>query len=170
MLTIRPETLADIAAIRRINERAFDTPAEADVVDELRRICPEFVSLVAEIDATVVGHILFTPVTVDVSPDLVGMGLAPMAVDPDFQLRGIGSALVVTGLETLRAKGCPFVIVLGHPEFYPRFGFELASAHCLTSQWEGVPDEAFMVCVFDAEALDGVSGIARYRDEFDAAM
>lgn len=170
MLTVRPETPADIAAIHRINERAFDTPAEARVVDELRRTCAEFVSLVAEIDGTVVGHILFTPVTVDGASGVTGMGLAPIAVDPDFQLRGIGSALVVTGLESLRAQGCPFVIVLGHPEFYPRFGFELASAHCLASQWEDVPDEAFMVRVFYDNALEGVSGIARYRDEFDAAM
>ncbi len=170
MLKIRPEAPADIAAIHRVNERAFDTSAEADIVDELRRVCPRFLSLVAEVDGAVVGHVLFTSVTVDSAPDLEGTGLAPLAVDPDYQRQGIGSALVATGLEVLRDQECPFVIVLGHPEFYPRFGFEPASAHRLATQWEGVPDEAFMVRVFDARALEDVSGVARYRDEFDAAM
>jgi putative acetyltransferase len=119
MLTVRPETPADIAAIHRINERAFDTPAEADVSTSSGVSVRSSSLSSLRSTHTVVGHILFTPVTVDVTPDLVGMGLAPMAVDPDFQLRGIGSALVVTGLEALRAQGCPFVIVLGHPEYLP---------------------------------------------------
>lgn len=170
MTIIRPEAPADVAAIHAVNEHAFDTPAEADVVDELRRTCPDFISLVAAVEGAVVGHILFTPATVNGAPDVIGMGLAPMAVDPDSQGRGIGTQLVTRGLELLRERGCPFVIVLGHPEFYPRFGFELASVHGLTSQWEGVPDEAFLVLVFDPSAMNGVSGVARYRDEFDAAM
>ena len=83
---------------------------------------------------------------------------------------GIGSRLVEAGLQILRKQDCPFVIVLGHPGFYPRFGFVPASRHGLTCQWEGVPDEAFMVLVFDEAAMAGVNGIARYRDEFGAAM
>jgi putative acetyltransferase len=117
----------------------------------------------------VIGHILFTPVTVDGS-NTVGMGLAPMAVLPSQQRKGIGSQLVRHGLDHLRQTGCPFVIVLGHPEFYPRFGFEPASRYRLGSQWEGVPDEAFMVAVLNADALPKAGGTARYRDEFDDAM
>jgi putative acetyltransferase len=67
----------------------------------------------------------------------------------------------------LRQRGCPFVVVVGHPEYYPRFGFEPASARGLVSQWDGVPDAAFMVLILDANAMTGVSGVARYRAEFD---
>jgi putative acetyltransferase len=98
------------------------------------------------------------------------MGLAPMAVLPSHQRKGIGSRLVRHGLDHLRQSGCPFVIVLGHPEFYPRFGFEPASTYRLVSQWEGVPDAAFMVAVLDPGALPKKGGTARYRDEFDDAM
>ena len=70
----------------------------------------------------------------------------------------------------LKESPCPFVIVLGHPEYYPRFGFVPASGHGLQCQWDNVPDEAFMVLVFDESAMKGVSGVARYRSEFDAAM
>jgi putative acetyltransferase len=93
-----------------------------------------------------------------------------MAVLQDYQRQGIGSKLLEKGLEILREQGCPFVIVLGHPEFYPRFGFEPASWHGLSSQWEGVPDEAFMIIVMNPTILDGIVGVARYRDEFNEAM
>ena len=92
-----------------------------------------------------------------------------MAVLPDHQRRGIGSRLVRRGLEILRERGCPFVVVLGHPDYYPRFGFERASTHGLFSQWDGVPDEAFMVLIFDGYGMEGVSGVVRYRGEFDVA-
>jgi putative acetyltransferase len=149
---------------------AFGQPAEADIVDRLRESCADSVSLVAE-DESVVGAILFTPAVIE-SPDcaVVGMGLAPLAVTPDRQRQGIGSALVRRGLEILRERGCPFVLVLGHPEYYPRFGFERASAHGLTCPWDGVPDEAFMALVLDSKAMEGASGVARYRDEFNEAV
>ena len=89
-----------------------------------------------------------------------------MAVLPDRQRQGIGSQLVRRGLDILRERGCPFVVVVGHPDFYPRFGFEPASLHGLTSQWEGVPDAAFMILVLDVQAMVGVSGVAKYREEF----
>ena len=89
---------------------------------------------------------------------------------PERQRQGIGSLLVQTGIDAMRKRGCPFVIVLGHPEYYPRFGFVPASQHGLSCQWEGVPDEAFMVLVLDEDTMSSVSGVARYRDEFDKAM
>ena len=115
-----------------------------------------------------VGHLLFTPVVVEgAGRRVVGMGLAPMAVRPDRQRLGIGSQLVTRGLDLLRERGCPFVVVVGHPEFYPRFGFEPASTRGLVCQWEGIPDAAFMVLALDAQAMAGVSGVANYREEFN---
>jgi len=167
VIAIRSENPADADAIRRVNELAFGQPAEADLVERLRRNCPDSVSLVAE-DDTVVGHILFTPVTIESNGRrVVGMGLAPMAVLPDRQRQGVGSQLVNRGLSILRGRGCPFVVVVGHPEYYPRFGFEPASVHGLASQWEGMPDAAFMVLVLDVSTMAGVAGVAKYRDEFN---
>ena len=169
MLEIRPEEPQDQDAVRSLNLAAFENGPEAALVDALRRSCKEYLAFVAVENGTVVGHILFTPVTVDGS-DALGMGLAPMAVLPSHQRKGVGSRLVRHGLDHLRRSGCPFVIVLGHPEYYPRFGFEPASRYRLISQWEGVPDEAFMVAVLDPDALPKEVGTARYRDEFDDAM
>ena len=168
MISIRPEAPGDAAQVRRINELAFGQAAEADLVDRLRQACADSLSLVAEDRAAVVGHILFTPVVVERSGQrIVGMGLAPMAVLPDRQRSGIGSQLVTRGLDALRDRRCPFVVVVGHPEYYPRFGFEPASRHGLGSQWDGIPDAAFMAITLDPAAMVGVSGIARYRDEFN---
>jgi putative acetyltransferase len=167
VLTIRQEKPEDVAAVRRVNELAFEQPAEADLVDKLRQACAEALSLVA-VDDGVVGHILFTPVVTGSGARRVsGMGLAPMAVAPDHQRQGIGSELVRRGLDMLRQRGCPFVVVVGHPEYYPRFGFEPASARGLVSQWDGIPDAAFMVLILDGHVMAGVSGVARYRQEFD---
>ena len=167
MIAIRPETIEDAAQVRHVNELAFAQPAEADLVEKLRQASPDALSLVA-VDDDVVGHILFTPVVVEsVGRRVLGMGLAPMAVLPDRQRQGIGSQLVRRGLDILRERGCPFVVVVGHPEYYPRFGFEPASTHGLASQWEGMPDAAFMALVLDAPAMAGVSGVAKYREEFD---
>ena len=170
MIEIRAERPEDAPGIRIVNELAFGQPTEAGIVDRLRESSADFISLVAE-DEAVVGHILFTPAVIEShARRVVGMGLAPMAVAPDRQRQGIGSALVRRGLEILRERGCPFVIVLGHPEYYPRFGFDPASAHGLACQWGGVPDEAFMVTILDAQAMKGMSGVARYREEFDEGM
>lgn len=172
MTALRGERPEDVPAIRQVNERAFGQPLEADIVDKLRRTCEGLLSLVAADGDRVVGHILFSPATVERqgSTVLQGMGLAPMAVLPEYQRQGVGSLLVREGLRMLWASACPFVIVLGHPEYYPRFGFQRASKYGLTSQWEGVPDEAFMVLAFDDSAMKNVSGVARYQSEFDEAM
>jgi putative acetyltransferase len=166
-MMIRPERPEDASPVRRVNELAFGQPVEADLVERLRQTCTNSLSLVAE-DATMVGHILFTPVVVEsAARRVLGMGLAPMAVVPDRQRQGIGSQLVRRGLDILRERGRPFVVVVGHPAYYPRFGFEPASRHGLASQWEGVPDAAFMVLILDVHAMAGVSGVAKYREEFD---
>jgi len=169
MIEIRAEQPGDRDEIHKLNLAAFDNGPEAGVVDKLRNACKDYLSFVAVEDGRVVGHILFTPVIVD-GCTVTGMGLAPMAVLPAHQRKGIGSQLVSYGLEFLRTNACPFVIVLGHPEYYPRFGFEPASKYGLVCQWEGVPDEAFMAVIFDKSTLPESGGTARYRDEFNEAM
>lgn len=127
--------------------------------------------MVALEDDEVVGHILYSPAKIEGSEKTIeGMGLAPVAVLPERQRRGIGALLVNRGIEMLKSRSCPFIIVLGHAEYYPRFGFERASMHGIRSQWDEVPDEAFLILILDRAAMEGVSGTARYRDEFDEAM
>jgi len=171
MITIRQEEPEDIAAVRAINETAFGRPTEAAIVDSIRAACPDAVSLVALEDDRIVGHIFFSPVLVSSGNESTqGMGLAPMAVLPERQRHGIGSMLVQVGIDAMRKRNCPFIIVLGHPEYYPRFGFISASRHGLSCQWDGIPDEAFMALILDEVSMVSVSGTARYRDEFDEAM
>jgi putative acetyltransferase len=170
MISVRSERADDIPAIRRVIEEAFGRAREADVVDTLRVACPRSLSLVATIDDAIVGHILFTPAVIETADGMIeGMGLAPVSVHPKQQSQGVGYELIRTGLSRLKAQGCPFVIVLGHPEYYPRYGFERASLHNIRCQWDDVPDEAFMILVMDKTALSGVSGVARYRQEWDQA-
>jgi len=130
---IRSATPKDAAAIRRIHLQAFGRSAEADIVAALVAANAVSLSLLAEHDGEVVGHILFSPVTIEREAVPV-IGLAPMAVLPGWQRRGVGSALVRASLDELRRIGCDAVVVLGHPAFYPRFGFAPASRHGL--RWE----------------------------------
>jgi putative acetyltransferase len=171
MICIREERSDDIEIIRRLNEKAFVQPTEANIVERLRENCQNLLSLVAIQADQIVGHLLFSPALIEGDgKTMQGMGLAPMAVLPEFQRRGIGSLLVQEGLEILTNRSCPFVIVLGHPEYYPRFGFERASLYGIRCQWEGVPDEAFMIRILDQEAMRGASGMARYQREFYEAI
>ena len=171
MIIIRPETPSDARAVRAVHERAFAQAAEADIVDAIRAACPDALSLVAVAGDRLVGHILFSPAVIQSAGRPVrGMGLAPMAVLPEHQREGIGSRLVQNGLDRLRRQACPFVVVLGHPAYYPRLGFVPAVRHNLACQWKGVPENAFMVKILDEDLMSGVSGTATYRDEFDAAM
>jgi len=168
-IVIAEERPEDIDGIRRVNQAAFKGDYEADVVDRLRRNCADILSLVAKDGNHIVGHILFSPAyIVPAEGEAVnGMGLAPLAVQPEFQGQGIGAALSREGMARMKAAGYPFVIVLGHPAYYPRFGFTRASAYGILSTFENVPDDAFMICVFDPAALQGVRGVAHYRPEFD---
>ncbi len=168
---IRDERSEDAPAIRAVLEAAFPQAVEADLVDRLRATCQDSLSLIAVEDNQVVGHILFTPVVIE-RPEgpIVGIGLAPMAVLPEFQRRGIGSALVRAGVERLRQSGCPFVVVVGHPEYYSRFGFTRASTHGIRCQWDGVPDEAFMILVLQSSITSQLAGLAKYQPEFDSTV
>jgi putative acetyltransferase len=148
-----------------VNLAAFETNTEADLVDALRAQAKPIVSLVAEDGDAIVGHILFSPVTLIAHPELHIIGLAPMAVMPARQRQGIGSALIHEGLRRCRALGFDVVIVLGHPEYYPRFGFTPASHFGLGCEYE-VPEEVFMVLELEQGALQGKAGTIRYHSAF----
>jgi putative acetyltransferase len=171
MISIRQEQPEDIAAVREINETAFGKPVEAGIVDSIRAACADALSLVAVDDNQIVGHIFFSTVFASGQKRAIqGMGLGPMAVLPERQGQGIGAQLVQAGVDAMRERHCPFIIVLGHPDYYPRFGFVPASLHGLICQWKGVPDEAFMVLILDESNMAGVSGIVKFREEFGRAM
>jgi putative acetyltransferase len=144
-MIIRPETPQDYLAIAEVNTLAFGQENEAKLIEAIRRSDSYIseLSLVAEIDNFVVGHILFSYI------DLVGkeiikvLGLAPLAVRPQFQNQGIGSALVKAGLEIAKAKQEALVIVLGHPHFYSRFGFQPSTVYEIESPFP-VPEDVFM--------------------------
>ncbi len=164
-MPIREEQPADAAAIRYVNQAAFDTSTEADLVDSLRLQASPIVSLVADENGTIAGHILFSPVTLSSEPTLPIMGLAPMAVLPERQRQGIGSALVRAGLEECRRRGVVALVVLGHAGYYPRFGFTPASAFGLVSEYD-VPDDVFMALELERGALSGRAGTIRYHSAF----
>jgi putative acetyltransferase len=162
VVTIRDEHPSDLDAIREVNRLAFGQEVEGRIVDALRARGAATLSLVAVAEREVVGHILFSSATVG---PLVGAALGPMAVAPAHQKRGIGSQLVARGIERLRGSACPFIVVIGHPTFYPRFGFVSAAAQGLTCGWE-VPADVFMVNVLNPEATGQLRGRVEYRDEF----
>jgi putative acetyltransferase len=161
---IRPEREVDLEAVREVNAGAFGRPDEARLVDALRGRASRFQSTVALLYEEIVGNIVFTPIRVDDDEGGV-MGLAPMAVRPQVQRRGIGSALVRAGLERCRSAGAVAVVVLGHPEYYPRFGFVPAARFGLRCEYE-VPEEAFMALELQPGALAGLRGTVRYHPAF----
>ena len=170
-MIIRQEKPEDVIDISALNELAFGQPQEAKIIDKLRNNCGNLLSLVAIENGKIVGHILFSPAEIEGPRGVIkGMGLAPMAVLPEMQRQGIGTQLVKKGIEELRRFQCPFIIVLGHPEYYPRFGFERALLYGVKSQWEGIPDDVFMILWLDTSKAGQVSGLAKYREEFNEAV
>lgn len=164
-MVIRDETRRDHEAVRELNEAAFESDAEARLVDALREQATPVVSLVAEEDSAIVGHILFSPVTLTDHESLGIMGLAPMAVAPSRQRQGIGSSLVRAGLDRCRELGAGAVVVLGHPEFYPRFGFVPSTRFDIGCEYD-VPEDVFMVTELKPGFLRGTSGTIRYHPAF----
>ncbi|MFT7486044.1 MAG: putative acetyltransferase [Candidatus Paceibacteria bacterium] len=162
---IRPEEARDHERVFAIIEAAFDSPGEAKLVCALREQADPLISLVAEVDEQVVGHVVFSPATLLGHPELKVMGLAPVSVIPAEQKTGIGSALIQAGLQACRELGAQAAIVLGHAEYYPRFGFAPSVSLGIRSEYD-VPDDLFMVMEFEAGALEGKSGMIRYHPAF----
>jgi putative acetyltransferase len=162
---IRIESAVDVAAIRAVNLAAFETAVEADLVTALRAQATPLISMVAEDGTAIVGHIVFSPAALDSDPAVRIAGLAPMAVIPSRQRQGIGSLLVRHGLEHCRRAGFSACIVLGHADYYPRFGFTPASRFGLRSEYE-VPDDVFMAMELVPAALARASGTVRYHPAF----
>jgi putative acetyltransferase len=167
MVTIRGENAAnadEFSAIRSVNEVAFGGLEEADLVDKLRTEDDVLISLVAELDQRVVGHVLFSRMWIETTSGRVAaVALAPVAVLPEHQRQGIGRQLIGYGLDWLRDRGERIVIVLGHPAYYPRFGFSSEKARPLESPFSG---DSFMAMELSSGALDGIRGRVIYPAAF----
>ena len=170
MISIRNETHQDIASIYNVNKEAFGQENEADLVDKLRERGVLTVSLVAVQDDNVIGHIAFSPVDITPgNPGIKALTLAPLAVKPGYQNMGVGSQLVSAGLEQCRKKGWEIVVLAGHPNYYPRFGFVQARENGLECEVE-VPDEAWMVAELKKDSLTKIKGKVFFQPEFKAAI
>ncbi len=164
-MRIRTERSNDYDTIRAVNVAAFETPSEANLVDALRIQVTPTVSLVAEDQDTIVGHIMLSPVSLLGQPEIKVAGLAPMAVSPTHQRKGVGSALVRAGLEQCKELDFVAVVVLGHPDYYRRFGFLPSSNFGIESEYD-VPDEVFMAMELVPASLAGRSGKVQYHPAF----
>lgn len=155
-MNVRPATARDHAAIRRINAAAFPTPAEADLVDRLRADGDLLIELVAERDGGLVGCIQFSPLRLEgdtpVLAAVPAAALAPMAVSPEAQRQGVGAALIQAGVQACRHRDVPAIVVLGHPDYYPRFGFSAETARHIHDPFDAGP--AFMAMSLEPGVLD----------------
>ena len=154
--------------MRRLVTAAFGRRAEAELVDKLRDtegFVPQL-SLVADNSGVILGHVMFTRVTLESDPPAKVLALAPVSVYPAYQKRGIGSALIRSGLAIADERGESLVVVLGQPEYYPRFGFVPASSLGILSPWPDIPDDAFMVKPLSGYR-DDMMGTVRYPPEFE---
>jgi putative acetyltransferase len=168
-MIFREEKPEDVAQIRKLNDLAFGETGEGQLVDTLRQREAIVLSMVAEDQSKILGHILFTTVTIrndEDEEDFTALGIGPMAVLPDYQRKGIGSELMKAAIEKCRELDHEIVVVLGHPEFYPRFGFVTSAP--LGIQWQyDAPEEAFMVLELYENALRGRCRVVSYREEFN---
>ena len=163
-INIRFEQPNDIEQIKNVHLIAFETETEANIVDALRNAGVDLISLVAEMNGKIIGHILFSPVKFD--KDTKIMGLAPMAVLPNWQRKGVGSKLINEGMKACKQAGYEAVVVLGHPDYYPRFGFEPSVNFKINSEYD-IPPEVFMVKELKKGALKDTFGIVKYHQIFN---
>lgn len=166
-MLIRDEKEQDQVDIHALNASVFETASEANLVDALRLQAQPFISLVAEIDHSVVGHIMFTPVSLSGHPELKIMGLAPMAVAAQHQRQGICYALVRAGLARCKELGYGAVVVLGHTDYYPRFGFSPAKRLNIGCEYD-VPEDVFMIMELQPGYLQDASGTIQYHAAFSS--
>jgi len=167
-LRIRSELPADAPAVRHVHDQAFGQSDEADIVERLRAAGKVVVALVAEQNGVVVGHIVFSPVTIErEGRPCAAVALAPMAVLPTHQHRGIGRRLVEEGIMACKELGHVRIVVVGHPQYYPWFGFAPARRYGLRCEYD-VPDEAFMALALTAEAFRDCNGLVKFAPEFAA--
>lgn len=166
MISIRPEQSTDRPRVFEIQSQAFGRRNEAELVDLLRASAEPQVSLVAEKDGQVVGHIFFSPVEIESPGSPSAAGLAPVAVDPAHQRRGIGAALVRAGLNLCPDLGWKAVFLVGDPRYYSRFGFTLVARRGF-SYGDPLFDSVLQVHELDADALDGHRGRVRFHSAFE---
>ena len=165
MIEIRAEQEGERQEIRQVIVAAFGGDTEANLVELLRDRNKAPVALVAVSNNKIVGHVMFSPVTITLAPKVFrAVGLAPLSVLPEFQRQGIGSMLAREGLKKCAVAGFEMAVVLGDPDYYPRFGFSRASLYGLGNKYGA--DEHFMAIELKNGALDKISGIVRYSPEF----
>jgi putative acetyltransferase len=164
-MEIRPEQEQDQAVVYRLNSSAFATDAEAKLVNALRKQASPIISLVADVDGEISGHILFSPVRHAQYTGALIMGLAPIAVAETARNKGIGSALIDAGITACSRLGAGAIVVLGHPGYYPRFGFTPASGFGIECEYD-VPDEAFMAIELTPRFLALRPGTIKYHECF----
>ena len=167
-IIIRQEMASDYEKVYEINKLAFNQENESKLIEKIRvskNYVPEL-SLIAEIDDKIVGHILFSKIKIVGDSTYDSLALAPMAVIPKYQKKGIGSKLVAKGLEKAKELGFKSIIVLGHKDYYPKFGFQRASKWDIKCPFDA-PDEVFMAIELTEKSLDGKPGIVQYPDEFN---
>ncbi len=164
---IRSENSQDYEGVYQLYCQIFRRNSEAELVNHLRKNNEIFCALVAIIEDTIIGHILFSPVRIASSPDgLKSLGLAPLGVLPLYQKQGIGSALVSQGLKDCEQQQQDLIVVLGYPDFYQRFGFKTALQSNLGLPYS-VPEEAFMVKELTTGILTRCQGNVYYSSQFD---
>jgi putative acetyltransferase len=163
-LIVRSEVLEDCAAIRLVNEEAFGRRDEADLVDRLRAQGVVLASFIAEAEGLIAGHILFSRMSIEtIDKSVAAVALAPLAVIPKFQRQGIGTMLTAHGLDWLREQIEQIVFVLGHPDYYQRFGFSTDKARLIESPFN---PKSFMALELKPNVLEGIRGKVRYPDAF----